>query len=323
MPQKIIDHLLKCNSVALFVHVNPDWDCIGSAFALRGILRAKGIKADVFTEEALSPYLGFMESDVIAYSERSEVPDYECYCAVDVGSVDRMGEWGKFFTQKDNTVCIDHHHQSSSFAALSYVEPSRSATGEMVYELIALTDIPLTKEIASYLYCAISADTGSFQYASVNRRTYEIVIALTDTGINTTHLCSMLYERNTLTQLRLQAEAINSIRLYAGGAIATACITDELMKKYSASKSDTDALAQIPRSIDGVVISAFLKEQEDGSIRISLRALGDFNIEPVARLFGGGGHKKAAGCTISGMSIEDAQSALVGELSKVLKGACE
>lgn len=323
MKKKVIDHLLSCSSVALFVHVNPDWDCIGSAFALRNALRSKNIEADIFTQEPLSSYLSFMESDVIAFYENACAPDYECYCAIDVGSADRMGDWGRFFEEKENTVCVDHHHQHSSFAALSYVEPSRSATGELVYELLTLTDISLTKEIASYLYCAISADTGSFQYASVNTRTYEIVIALANTGISTTYLCSMLYERNTLTQLKLKAEAINSIRLYNNGAIATARITNEIMTKYSASKSDTEALAQIPRTIDTVVISAFLKELENKDIRVSLRALEDYNIEPVARLFGGGGHKKAAGCTICGMSMDDAEKKLVDELSKLLKGASE
>ena len=315
--KKVIEHLKESSSVAIFVHTNPDWDCIGSAMALRMALRSCGIKADVFTEVPLSRHLSIFETDVIVFSEEADAPDYECYCAVDVGSSDRIGKWGKFFESKENTVCIDHHHQIDSFARISHVEPSRSATGELIYELLVLGGFEITKEIASYLYCAISSDTGSFQYASVNRRTYEIIIALTDTGINTTHLCSMLYERNTLTQLKLKAEAIESINLYCEGQIATAKITNEIMQKYGAEKSDTDALAQLPRSIDGVMISAFLKEQPDGDIRVSLRSLGDYNIEPVARKFGGGGHKKAAGCTFKGVSIDEAEKALVEELEKL------
>ena len=163
----------------------------------------------------------------------------------------------------------------------------------------------------------MSSDTGSFQYASVNRRTYEILIALYETGINTTYLCSMLYERNSITQLKLKAEAINSIKLYNDGKIATAKITNEIMEKYSAERSDAEALAQIPRSIDGVMISAFLKELPEGDIRVSLRSLGDYNIEPVARMFGGGGHKKAAGCTFKGVSIDEAEKTLVEELEKL------
>ncbi len=318
MQKKVIEHLLKCRSVAIFVHINPDWDCIGSAFALRGALRALGIKSDIFTDVPLSRHLGFMETDVITHTDDAAMPDYECYCALDVGACDRMGQWGKFFALKDNTVCVDHHHQSGPFAALSYVEPSRSATGELVFEMLTAANLEITKCIASYLYCAISSDTGSFQYASVNKRTYEILIALTDAGVNATELCSMLYERNTLTQLKLKAEAINSICLYSGGKIATAKITMETMKKYNATVSDTDALAQLPRSIDGVMISAFLKELEDGKIRVSLRSLGDYNIEPVARSFGGGGHKKAAGCTFENVTIDEAERKLVESLKGCL-----
>ncbi|MBE7033905.1 MAG: bifunctional oligoribonuclease/PAP phosphatase NrnA [Ruminococcaceae bacterium] len=315
--QKVIDHLKKQSSVAIFVHVNPDWDCIGSAMALRCALRSIGIKSDVFTETPLSRHLCILDTDVITYSENAVAPDYECYCAVDVGSADRIGLWGTFVAEKENTVCIDHHYLNAPFGKVSYVEPKRSATGELIYEMLTLGGFEITKEIASYLYCAISSDTGSFQYASVNRRTYEIVIALTDTGINTTWLCSMLYERNSLTQLKLKAEAINSIKLYKNGTIATAKLTNETMVKYNADKSDADALAQLPRSIDGVMISAFLKELPDGSIRVNLRSLGDYSVEPVAKIFGGGGHKKAAGCTFEGISIEEAEKQLIEELIKL------
>ena len=314
---KVIKHLKSSKSVAIFVHTNPDWDCIGSAMALRCALRSIGIKSDVFTETPLSRHLSILDTDVIPYKEDASAPDYECYCAVDVGSADRIGLWGKFFAEKENTVCIDHHYQTEPFGKISYVEPKRSATGELIFEILQTGNFEITKEIASYLYCAISSDTGSFQYASVNRRTYEIIISLTDTGINTTWLCSMLYERNSLTQLKLKAAAIDSIKLFAGGKIATAKLSNETMKKYGANKSDADSLAQLPRSIDGVMISAFLKELPEGDIRVSLRSLGDYNIEPVARKFGGGGHKKAAGCTFSGVSLEEAERQLVEELEKL------
>ena len=318
MQKKVIDHLISRKSVAIFVHMNPDWDCIGSAFALRDALSQKGVKTDVFTETPLSSHLNFLGADVICYEESSSRPDYECYCSIDVGCAEGIGKWGVSFENKADTVCIDHHHQTAPFAALNYVEPTRSATGELIYELLALTDIEITKEIASYLYCAISSDTGSFQYASVNRRTYEIVMALSDTGINTTYLCSMLYERNTLTQLKLKAEAINSIKLYGDGKLATAMLSNEILKKYNAKASDADAFAQLPRSIDGVMISAFLKELPDGSIRVNLRSLGDYNIEPVARSFGGGGHNKAAGCTFYDVSIVEAEKTLVAALLKLI-----
>ena len=134
--QKIIDHLKKQSSVAIFVHVNPDWDCIGSAMALRCALRSIGIKSDVFTETPLSRHLSIMDTDVIPYSADIEAPDYECYCALDVGGSDRLGVWEKFFTEKENTVCIDHHFQTAPFAKLSYVEHKRSAVGELIYELL-------------------------------------------------------------------------------------------------------------------------------------------------------------------------------------------
>ena len=317
MLSKIADHLFKSKSVAIFVHENPDWDCTGSAFALRNALRQKNIRADVFTENELSHHLSFMETDVVIYNG-GIVPDYECYCAVDVGEAKRMGAWGDVFMTNENTVCIDHHIAKDSFASLSYIEHTRSATGELIFELLQFTDVKLTKDIASYIYCAISSDTGSFQYASVNKRTYEILIALTEAGIDSSHLSSMLYERNTLTQLKLKAETIDSIRLFGDGKIAIASVSCETLRKYNALPSDIESLAQLPRSIDGVMISAFIKEVKEGNIRVSLRALGDYNIEPVARVFGGGGHRKAAGCRFGNISIKEAEEKLVSEFLKLV-----
>lgn len=317
MYKKISKHLFSCKSVALFVHVNPDWDCIGSAFALRSALREKNIKCDIFTESKLSDYLSFMENDVIVFSEESTMPDYECFCAIDVGTPSRLGVWGDFFTKKENTVCIDHHLSSGTFASLSVIEPERSSTGELIFEVLSSVKFKITKEIASYLYCAISADTGSFQYSNVKQRTYEIVISLCKAGIDTSYLSSMLYERKTLTQLNLEADAIKSIRLHHGGKIATAHVTNEMLNRYNAKRSDTEALSSLPRSIDSVMLSAFFSELPDGSIRVNLRALGDYDIEPVARFFGGGGHKKAAGCTLNAMDITEAENLVVGELIKL------
>lgn len=317
MYKKISKHLFSCKSVALFVHVNPDWDCIGSALALRSALRGKNIKCDVFTEKELSKHLSFMENDVIVFSEESTMPDYECFCAIDVGTPSRLGAWGDFFTKKENTVCIDHHLSSGPFASLSVIETERSSTGELVFEILSSLKIEITKEIASYLYCAISSDTGSFQYSNVKPRTYEIIISLTKAGIDTSYLSSMLYERKSLTQLYLEAEAINSLKLYHDGKIATAHVTNEMLEKYNAKRSDTEALASLPRSIDGVMISAFFSELSNGDIRVNLRAQGDYDIEPVARFFGGGGHKKAAGCTLEGVDMEKAQNLVVGELIKL------
>lgn len=317
MDYELFNYLKSRKSVAIFVHVNPDWDCMGSAFALRHALRQNGVKSDIFVNVPLSHHLNFLETDVRIYEEDSNAPDYECYCAVDVGTSDRLGGWESAFISKEDTVCIDHHIKQEGFAKKALVESSRSATGELIFEILTAANEKITKEIAQYLYCAISSDTGSFQYASVNKRTFEIVTELIKTGIDAHYLCSMLYERVTLKQLKLQAEAIQSIKLYANGKIATATITREILGKYNAQKSDTEGLAQIPRKIDGVMISAFLTELNDGNVRVSLRALGDYNIEPVAKKFGGGGHKKAAGCTFVNMNADSAEKILVDELLKL------
>lgn len=318
MIKTVGEHLFGSKSVALFIHVNPDWDCLGSAMALRHALRNAGVKCDIFTPTPLSFHLGFMETDVITFSEAESEPDYECYCAIDVSVIDRLGGWATYFENKTDTACIDHHLATTQMAKYSYIEHTRSATGELIFELITQCGYEITKDIASYLYCAISSDTGSFQYSSVTIRTYEILIELTKVGIDSAYLSSMLYERKTLSQMKLQGEAVSTLMLYGEhNTIATAQISNETILKYGACKQDTEFLAQLPRMLAGVMISAFFTELPNGDIRVNLRAQGNYNIEPVARIFGGGGHKKASGCTISGMSLVEAEKAVVKELLKI------
>ena len=313
----LIKHLFKSESVAIFMHLNPDWDAFGSAMAPRCALRERGIKCDIFALAPLSFHLNFLETDVIVYEENMTAPDYECYCAVDVGSVSRLGEWGEFFKLHKNTVCIDHHPPEGGFAKMSVIDPGRCATGELIFELLTLYGAEITQKIACYLYCAISSDSGSFRYSSVTERTLEIVIELLKTGIDAAFLAAQLYDRHTLNQLKLEAEAISSIKIYGSGKIATAMISNETLQKYAAKRNDAEFLSQLPRTVAGVEISAFLSQTESG-VRVNLRSQGTADVSDVARIFGGGGHKKAAGCTIGGCTLEEAEEKIVSELLKLV-----
>ncbi|MGN1097833.1 MAG: bifunctional oligoribonuclease/PAP phosphatase NrnA, partial [Clostridia bacterium] len=178
--------------------------------------------------------------------------------------------------------------------------------------------IPISKEAAGYLYCAISADTGSFKYPATTAHTMEVVGEIMKMGVDAAALCENLYGRKTFKQLKLQGEAINTVRLHCGGKIGTAYVSGEMYEKYNADKSDTEALAALPREIDGVVMSAFFTQRTPDEIRVNLRSKGDYDVRTAAMAFGGGGHIRAAGCTIKGNDIEAAIEAVVAELAKQL-----
>ncbi len=312
----IIEHLLSVQSVAMLTHVNPDWDCLGSSLALQSVLRRHGVRCDIVTDEPLSSHLSCFGDSVRVYDGGSL--DYGCLCCVDAGDSGRIGLRAKAFSTHPDTVCIDHHLGDGSFAQLSYIDPDAAAVGEIIFDMLKSADIEILPDTAKYLYCAISTDTGSFKYANTSPHTMEVVGELMNIGINTAQICEMLYERKTLRQLMLQGEAISTLELHCGGKIATAYISGEVYKKYNADKTDTEALAPLPRMIDGVVMSAFLSQRTPDEIRINLRAKGDYNVREAAVTLGGGGHVRASGCTVPGSDIKAAVKTVVKELEKQL-----
>lgn len=311
----VLKALLGAKSVGLIMHVNPDWDCLGSCLALRDVLRNEGVVCDIFADEPLSPYLSCIETGVKVFGERA---DYEYLCMVDVGQAQRTGRIGEVFKKHEKTACIDHHVGSGDEADISYVDDKAPATGEIVFDMIKSCKLPLSTEAAGYLYMAISADSGSFKYAGVTSHTMNVVGELLDCKIDAPALCDLLYGRKTLKQLKLQGEAISVLELYGGGKIGVSYVKEETYKKYNASKTDTESLAALPREIDGVVMSAFLTWRGENEIRVNLRAKGDYNVQKAATVFGGGGHVRASGCTIWGKTMEEAVKIVVEELEKQL-----
>lgn len=314
--KKIIEHLLSVGSVGLLTHVNPDWDCLGSCLALRTVLRERGVVCDVLTEEPLSEYLTCLGDQTVVYGGGDL--NYDCLCCVDVGDSGRVGRMADAFVGHPDRVCIDHHVGDGSFACLSYVDSSSPATGEIIFDMLKGADIPITKEIGTYLYCAISTDTGSFQYASTTAHTLEIAAEIMRLGVDTAGLCELLYGRKSFRQLKLQGEAIGTIQLHCGGCVATAYVDGEMYKKYGATNHDTEHLAALPREIDGVVMSAFFTQRGEDEVRVNLRAKGDYDVRRTAMVFGGGGHQRASGCTLRDVTIDGAIKAVIAELEKEL-----
>ncbi len=309
----VLSHLLASESVALLTHVNPDWDCLGSSLALREALRENGVRCDVFIDEPLSPHLSLWETGVKVYSDFA---GYACLCCVDVGDPSRVGRMGEELSARADTACIDHHLGGGGFAAISYVDAESPATGEIIFDMLESAGIAISKRTAEYLYCAVAADTGSFRYSGTTPHTLRTAARLMELGADAAALSDALFGRKTLRELKMEGEAIANLELYAGGRVSVSSITAAAYKKYGATKNDTEALASLPRDIDGVVAGAFLTERVPGEIRVNLRSRGEYNIQPVAVRFGGGGHAHAAGCTLKGVSMDEAVRLVAAELEK-------
>ncbi|MBR5535318.1 MAG: bifunctional oligoribonuclease/PAP phosphatase NrnA [Clostridia bacterium] len=312
-----LSYLLTRKSVALLPHISTDWDALGSCMAIRTILRENGIKADIFVPDALSGHLSFMETDVLLYNENEEYA-YETVCGVDVSTKERLGSNLPLFEKTEDKVWIDHHLSDETYAPVSLVNPSAAATAEIVYEMMVDSNIPLTKKVAEYLYLALASDTGSFRYQNTTPFSAKMLGALIEAGADVSALSNELFFNSTYSLVKLRGETIGTIELFARGKVGTAFITKAMMEKVGATRNEASALADVPRSIGTVCVSAVIKEEDDGLCKISFRSKGEYNVEKIASLFGGGGHEKAAGATIEG-SIEEVHSLILPHLIKAVE----
>jgi phosphoesterase RecJ-like protein len=243
----------------------------------------------------------------------------------DCGALERIGSLAEHAHRAVRIVNVDHHLTNSLFGDINYVDRAASSCGELVYRIVEAGKVPITKELADCLYGAILTDTGRFSYANTTTEAFEICARLVRAGACPYELAEKLCHSPLESMVRLQGLAIGTLRLEAEGRIATMEITSEMFERTGARPVDTQGLADIPVSIKGVMASALLKElpgaPKDCCIKASLRSRPSGNavdVCAVAEAFGGGGHRHAAGCELSGPLCE-ARRAVVEMLRRQLK----
>lgn len=295
--RRVCDELRRHQHIALTSHVRPDGDSLGSALALAWALQALGKDARVVMRDRapvpLNEFPGVDEIEVAA-----TVPETtEAVVVLECGDLARTGLDG---LERYQVVNVDHHPGNTGFGAVQWFDGSAAACGELVFEIITELGVPLTPDMATQLLVAIVTDTGSYRYAGVSPRTFTISARLLEAGADPVAVARKLYDGNTLGRLRLQGAVLQSMELVDAGRVASLHLDLPTMAASGADPEDTDGLINQPLSVKAIQAVVFFKQAEGGQYRVSLRSKGDIDVGKVARSFGGGGHKNAAGCTLSG-----------------------
>lgn len=309
---------IECGKKILIIgHTNPDGDAVGSAFALAMIARDAGKEAKCIMPDEVHKRLKFLFSnqESVLYTPGEE-KDYDVICAVDVASEGQLGSLGHLAPRVN--FMIDHHETGSPFAP-HFIDPEASAAGELIYavyrKMILRGTIKPNPEIARRIYSAIVSDTGSFKYSNVTPMTHMTASELlreinagVDGGLTTDELCRALFGQRTMKDLTAQMLSIQNLRLFEDGKIGVVLITAQMMKDAGLEERDVGNIVETPRSLEGVKIAISLKQNPGSpqSFKLSSRSNGDEDVASVCAEFGGGGHKKAAGCTIIADSPEKA-----------------
>ena len=304
IPETILDTIRQADKVVLLTHIHPDGDALGSTLALRDLLEGIGKKTLIFLEEPVSFLYAFMPGSDQICIEIDEVKRFAVDCpagsllliSLDVGDKDRLGKHKDELVALGPFMVIDPHLSYNVFGDHRLTEFGISSTGEMVYELALALGATVTRVVAENLFAAICSDTGSFRYDSTTPRTMRIAADLLELGVHPDKISSALYDNSRLPRLHLLKEVLDTLQLHAGGRVAVAHLENDMLSRAQAEMDDADGFVEYPRSLHKVEVAIFFRESKDGLIRVSLRSKSNFDVSEVARMFGGGGHKKAAGC---------------------------
>jgi phosphoesterase RecJ-like protein len=284
--------------VALACHVAPDGDALGSMLALHHVLRAGGrhsVAAFAGTQVTGPHYreLPGLEllSDPLDYPAEPEV-----MVTLDCGSMGRLGDLAVNAKAAKELVVVDHHLSNTRYGSIHLVDPRAAASAVVVARLIDHLGLPLNREAAVCLYAGLVCDTGRFQYENTGTEAFDLARRLLEFDVPVARLNRMLFEEHRLAYLRLVGEILGRAEMVTEKSFIWAAVTEGDFTKYDVTVEETEGLIDFLRQAKEAEVSCVLKEAE-GHVRVSLRSLGQVDVSAVAALFGGGGHRYAAGFT--------------------------
>lgn len=302
--RQIQDTLSRGNNFILTTHVNPDGDGIGSQIALAEYLRQTGKKAHLLNHSATPDNYAFLDpgGEIELFSPPQHADIVRACDAVfilDISDWKRLRDLGALIkTLPVPKICIDHHPREGAFADLDLIHPPASSTGEMMYELLTQLGGRIEGRLAQALYVAIMTDTGNFRFSNTTAGALRIAAALVAAGVRPHDLYQKIYENQPAQRMKLLAHVLDNLHYEENGRLAWFVVRQEDLSRTGTDIADTEGFADFPRTITGVELSLMFLETKEGKVKISFRSKGNYAVNGLAGLFGGGGHPYAAGALV-------------------------
>lgn len=315
--REAIEKIKTASSVAVFPHMNEDPDALCSCFAFAEVLRQMGKNAVCYTNEPVEKHLDFIGGSYEVYDKDKSYSGYDLALCLDCGDIERLGDREKLFHEIGNSVSIDHHCTNTNFADVNFVDGDASATAEMLFDVFNEMRVALNNKIARFLYIAMCSDTGCFKYSNVSPKTMRTAAALLEFEFDHAEIARLLFDTYALNVMKLKSELMQNVHSYADGKINVVTVDSSIYEKYGVEAKEAPNIVDIPRCVAGTEIAVCIKRQ-NGGIRVSLRSNGDADVAAVAVAFGGGGHAKAAGCSVEAETLEEAEKIIVEECLKTV-----
>jgi phosphoesterase RecJ-like protein len=313
--RELVEAIQRRRRFVISSHSRPDGDSIGSQLAMAFALRHLGKDVRLVNKDpAPGPLQSFPGVSDIEIADRVDGAQFDAAIIMECGDLARTGVAG---LDRSFVINIDHHPGNSAYGALNWFDPSAAACGEMVFDLVRALGVPLSLPIATHVYLAILTDTGSFHYSSISTRTFEICREALDAGVDPVALARNVYDSNNMGRLKLFGSVLSAMQIDPTGRIAIVYLDHEMARAAGGTYEDTEGLINLPLTVKEILAVVFFKQIEGDDYRVSMRSKGEIDIGAVAKEFGGGGHKNAAGCTATG-PIDQLQKTFIEKIEHAI-----
>ncbi|MDD3693075.1 MAG: bifunctional oligoribonuclease/PAP phosphatase NrnA [Oscillospiraceae bacterium] len=300
------------DNILILTHHYPDGDTLGSGFALCRALRSMGKSARVECSDKIPEKYLFLYENIkpLPYFE----PDF--VCAVDTADVQLLGK--KLSVYADCIeLCIDHHGSNTNYAKKLLLIPEYAATAMIVAEIILKLGVKIDKDIASCIYTGIATDTGCFKYSNTTSYALRMAADMLDCGINFDMINRNMFDVKSRARVELERLALDNMRFYLNDRCAVMCITLDMIEESGADEDDLEGLAPLSRQIEGVLVGVTMREKKDGTFKVSVRTDNHADASAICSRLGGGGHVRAAGCTVDG-PVENAINTILNTVRTII-----
>ncbi|MEM9827827.1 MAG: DHH family phosphoesterase [Planctomycetota bacterium] len=323
--KKFTDQISHYESFVLVSHVRPDCDALGSELGMAQVLRAVGKKVRIINAHHVPPSLEFIdpagEIEVLGDHVQADEISADCIMILDTSAWPQLGDMGDVIrASKADKIVLDHHVGEDDLGATMYKDYQAEATGHLVVQAADALNVPLNRQLGMPLFAAIATDTGWFRFGSVTPETYRVVARLVDVGVVPAEVYGDLYERDTLGRLRLRGLILSRTQSELDGALMHTSVRLEDFEAVGANPSDTEDVINLTLAVRGTQGAVIFVGQRKGGYKLSFRSRCEMDCNEVARNFGGGGHKAAAGAFIDA-SLEDAKAKVLPVVIEAMKKA--
>lgn len=312
--------------ICLTTHVNADGDGLGSEVGLVHLLRGIGVEAVITNPTATPDRFGFLFADLPGVDKSGqavkELRRADLIVVLDIADTSRLGILADTVRERGVPVaCIDHHVSPGTLPdGPRFVDPAAAATGELIAMLAHEAQWTITAPAARALYVALVTDTGGFRFSNTRPRTLRVAADLVEAGVDTEQVYLDVYANAPVGRPRLLAEVLQTLVVEDDVGMAWVTVPPGALERHEVDPDDLDGIVEHARAVRGVRMAMLFREMSGGRTKVSFRSVGDVDVAALARQFGGGGHRKAAGVAVTG-AISEVQADVLHAARELLAGS--